>query len=186
MFPVDVDENIRLESHAGLMIASGKDRTVHFFHHFFLASRYIGLSLAGNQDAGRVPAFIKPILFLSGNVFEKALTLSELAGAGWELKETADTDLTGNYRSQPGILDPASRIDLAANRFGAIFALNTFGYLSDNKEKSFDELLSGVREIFEELETPYFKKSIGILRADDSSGFFERYYSIDYYSTDHS
>lgn len=169
MFPLKVGEGIDPQGNSALMMASGKDRTVHFFHHFFLASRYLGLTLGKNQDAERIPAFIKPAVAAGRDMYEKAKILSEVSGFGWEFKETFSAeDLAGNFKYQPGLLDPASFTDMRANRWGAEYAVKTMQYLVQNKNKTFDELLGGIMNIFSTLDEPFFKTPQGVLRNRNS------------------
>lgn len=176
IFPVLLDAGIDKDSYAGLFFGSGTDRSVHLMNHFFLVSRYMALSYSKNQDAQRVPKFVKPILIPFNNS-EKGIVLSRLAGLGWEVKETLkDKDVVGNFEKQPGFYDPVVSLDLEANKTGADLAIDVFSGIFDGKGKSFSEHLSYLKKKFEKLEQPYYSQPQKLLRR---LPFLNWYYTVD-------
>jgi hypothetical protein len=146
-------------------------------NHFFVASRYIGLTVAKNQDAERMPLGLKLLLLTERDLYSRVLRICDSVGIVWELKELFE----GSHEdgSLPaGYWDPTVQGDLDANRLGAQFAIETFEYLSNNTDKTLDELLSGIRVIFLRLEDAEYKVPTKILKMEVTKHTV-RYYTED-------
>ncbi len=156
LFSLKRDDSVDYGSSAHLFLASGKDRSVHFMHHFLLAFRYIALYLSKSSDSMKIPRFIDTGLDLVkgiSDVYGRALLLSDLAGFAWEVKETiGDEGTVANFIDQPGLRDPVVFFDFKANSLGSRSAVKVFSYLTNNTDKSFEELMEGLSKIFSELE----------------------------------
>jgi hypothetical protein len=177
IFPTEYSSEITKGSPAHLFLASGKDKSVHFMNHFFVASRYIGLTIAKNQDAERIPHGLKLLLSNERDLYERVRKICGYVGNAWELKELWE----GSHEdgSLPaGYWDPTVQGDLDANRLGAQFAIETFEYLSNNTDKTLDKLLSGIREIFLRLEDAEYKVPTKILKMEVTKHTV-RYYTED-------